>query len=75
MVNNKPIISSGEESGFNFISGNSPNNDRYSFYKSQVNPGPIYLYPIVLDVKDNFGILSICSSNGYNGGKNLLSYK
>jgi hypothetical protein len=73
MTNNKKVTSSGVNVGFNFISGNAPNGDVYTFNKSTQSISAL-LNPIIVKVTGNFGYLSICTLSGYNGGKNLIAY-
>jgi hypothetical protein len=56
-----------------FRSGNTPNGDIYTFNKSDQTPLAL-LKPIIVKVTDDFGYLSICTSNGYRGGQNLIAY-
>jgi len=75
MTNNKTsfITSSGIDSGSSFTTGSTPNGEQYTFYTSEVSPIAL-LKPIIVKVTGNFGYLSICTLNGYNGGQNLIAY-
>ena len=77
MTNNKPVVSEGYNAGFFFTTAFAPNGDKYIFNSSDqnnINYLAIYLKPIIVTVTDNFGYLSICSTSGYNGGKNLIRW-
>lgn len=77
MTNNKPVTSDFYNGGFYFTTGTSPNGDSYSFnkgYYTYVNGTLNYLNPITITVTNDFVSLSICSTDGYNGGKNLITY-
>jgi hypothetical protein len=73
MTKNKSVTSVGYNIGIYFISSNAPNGDTYIFNKSDQSPLAL-LKPIIVTVTGNFGYLSICTPNGYNGGQNLFSY-
>jgi hypothetical protein len=77
MTNNKPVTTDFYNGGFYFTTGLSPNGDSYPFnkgYYTYVNGIINYLNPITITVTGDFVSLSICSDNGYNGGKNIISY-
>ena len=77
MTNNKPVTNDFYNGGFYFTTNKSPNGDSYPFnkgYNTYVNGTINYLNPITLTVTGDFVCLSICSTNGYNGGQNLISY-
>jgi hypothetical protein len=74
MTNRKNSIrSSGINTGLFYNTGTSPNGESYTFNKSQRTARAL-LNPIIVTVTGDFGYLSICTSNGYNGGQNLISY-
>jgi hypothetical protein len=75
MTNEKEsyITSSGVNSGIYYTTGSSPNGDPYTFNKSE-RTSLALLKPIIIKVTDDFGYLSICTLDGYNGGQNLISY-
>jgi hypothetical protein len=73
MTKNKRVSSSARNIGSFFFVGNAPNGDIYTFNKSDQTPLAL-LKPIIVKVTDNFGYLSICTSNGYRGGQNLIAY-
>ena len=54
----------------NKSNGTGPDGLSYDFYNS--NFDVYYRKPIIVTVTSNFGYMSICSTSGYNGGKNLL---
>ena len=67
------VTSSGVNTGVFYTTGSSPNGDPYIFNKSE-RTSLALLKPIIVKVTDDFGYLSICTLNGYNGGQNLISY-
>jgi len=67
------VTSSGVNIGIYYVAGSSPNGEPYIFNKSERTPLAL-LKPIIVRVTDDFGYLSICTLNGYNGGQNLISY-
>ena len=74
MTNNKSIIINDRYNiGFFFSKGTAPNGDSYIFNQSDQTSLAL-LKPIVITVTDNFGYLSMCTPNGYNGGKDLITY-
>ena len=73
MTNNKPVKSVGYNIGSYFTSSTAPNGDVYTFNKGDQTPLAL-LKPIIVNVTGNFGYLSVCTPNGYNGGQNLFSY-
>jgi hypothetical protein len=74
MTNHKTsITSSTTNTGSLYTTGSSPNGESYIFNKSEVTPLAL-LKPIIIKVTDDFGYLSICTLNGYNGGQNLITY-
>ena len=73
MTKNKPVSASGTNVGSFYTSGTSPNGDKYTFNISDKSLVAL-LKPIIVTVRDNFGYLSMCTLNGYNGGQNLITY-
>ena len=74
MTNNKKIVINDRYNiGFFFSKGSAPNGDSYIFNKSDQTSVAL-LKPIVITVTGDFGYLSICTPNGYNGGKDLIAY-
>jgi hypothetical protein len=73
MTKNKPVKAVGYNIGLFFTSSSAPNGDIYTFNKSDETSLAL-LKPIIVTVTGNFGYLSICSPNEYNGGQNLFSY-
>lgn len=73
MTKNKPVSASGTNVGSFFTSGTSPNGDKYTFNISDKSSLAL-LKPIIVTVTGNFGYLSLCTLNGYNGGQNLITY-
>ena len=74
MTNNKQIvINERYNTGFFFSNGFAPNGEAYIFNKSDKTTLAL-LKPIVITATGNFGYLSLCTPNGYNGGKDLIVY-
>jgi len=73
MTKNKPVSASGVNIGSFFTSGTSPNGDKYTFNISDKSLVAL-LKPIIVTVTENFGYLSLCTLDGYNGGQNLITY-
>ena len=72
MTKNKPVTSLGSNADFSL--GTAPNGDIYTFYKSKktIQEKVVLSNPIIVKVTGQFGYLSICTQNGYNGGENLF---
>ena len=73
MTKNKPVTSVGYNIGIYFTTDSAPNGDIYIFNKGDQTALAL-LKPIIVKVTGNFGYLSICAPNQYNGGQNLFSY-
>ena len=76
MTKNKPIKVIGSNVAGYYSSGTAPNGELYTFHKSNktIQQNVVLSNPIIVQVRGNFGYLSICTQKDYNGGENLLYY-
>jgi len=73
LTKNKPVNATGYNVGSYFTISNAPNGDLYTFNKSEKTVLAL-LNPIIVKVENDFGYLSISTTNKYSGGQNIISY-